>query len=62
MVIGTAAAYSMARFQTGGKHLSFWFLSQRMLVPMAVVIPVFLLYSRYCEAWFGFRLIDTDRV
>ena len=59
LVIGTAAAYSMARFRTGGKHLAFWFLSQRMLVPIAVIIPVFLLYSRYSEAWFGFQLVDT---
>ena len=59
VLIGTAAAYSMARFRTGGKHLAFWFLSQRMLLPIAVIIPVFLLYSKYCEAWFGFQLVDT---
>jgi multiple sugar transport system permease protein len=59
LIIGTAAAYSMARFRTGGKHLAFWFLSQRMLLPIAVIIPVFLLYSRYSEAWFGFALVDT---
>ena len=52
LIIG-AAAYSMARFRTGGKHLAFWFLSQRLLLPIAVIIPVFLLYSRYSEAWFG---------
>jgi multiple sugar transport system permease protein len=59
LFLGTAAAYSMARFRTGGKHLAFWFLSQRMLLPIAVIIPVFLLYSRYSEAWFGFQLVDT---
>jgi len=59
LVIGTAAAYSMARFRTGGKHLAFWFLSQRILPPVAVVIPIFLLYARYLEDWFGFTLIDT---
>ena len=59
VAIGTMAAYSMARFRTGGKHLAFWFLSQRMLPPVAIVIPVFLLYSRYSEEWLGFRLIDT---
>jgi multiple sugar transport system permease protein len=59
VALGTAAAYSMARFRTGGKHLAFWFLSQRMLPPIAIVIPVFLLYSRYSEEWFGFSLIDT---
>jgi len=59
VLIGTAAAYSMARFRTGGKHLAFWFLSQRIMPPVAIVIPVFLLYSRYSEDWFGFTLIDT---
>lgn len=59
VLIGTAAAYSMARFRTGGKHLSFWFLSQRILPPIAVVIPIFLLFSRYSQQWIGIRLIDT---
>jgi multiple sugar transport system permease protein len=56
---GAAAAYSMARFRTGGKHLAFWFLSQRMMPPIAIIIPIFLLYSRYSDEWFGFTLIDT---
>lgn len=60
VVLGAAAAYSMARFRTGGKHLAFWFLSGRMLPPIAIVIPVFLLYSRYSEEWFGYTLIDTQ--
>ena len=59
VALGTAAAYSMARFRTGGKHLAFWFLSQRMMPPIAIIIPIFLLYSRYSEEWFGFTLIDT---
>ncbi|MCY7303362.1 MAG: carbohydrate ABC transporter permease [Thermoleophilia bacterium] len=59
VLIGTAAAYSIARFRTGGKHLSFWFLSQRILPAIAVVIPIFLLFSRYSEEWFGFALIAT---
>lgn len=44
VVVGSAAAYSMARFRTGGKHLAFWVLSQRFLPPVAVVIPVFLMF------------------
>lgn len=59
VAIGTAAAYSMARYRTGGKHLAFWFLSQRMLPPIAVIIPIFLLYSRYSDQWVGVTLIDT---
>jgi multiple sugar transport system permease protein len=59
VAIGTAAAYSMARFRTGGKHLAFWFLSQRIMPPIAIIIPVFLLYSRYTEGWIGVSLVDT---
>ena len=59
LFVGTAAAYSMARFRTGGKHLAFWFRSQRIMPPVAVVIPIFLLYSRYSDEWIGFRLIVT---
>jgi multiple sugar transport system permease protein len=59
VIVGTAAAYSMARFRTGGKHLSFWFLSQRMLPPVAIVLPMFLLYSQYSREWLGLNLIDT---
>jgi multiple sugar transport system permease protein len=43
-LIGTLAAYSLARFGTGGQHLSFWILSQRFLPPVAVVLPIFLIY------------------
>lgn len=57
--VGTAAAFSLARFATGGKHLAFWFLSQRLLPPVAIVLPVFLLYSRYSREWLGVQLIDT---
>jgi multiple sugar transport system permease protein len=43
-LLGTFMAYSLARFNTGGKHLSFWVLSQRFLPPVAIVLPVFLIY------------------
>ena len=41
---GTLMAYSLARFNTGGRHLSFWVLSQRFLPPIAIVLPIFLIY------------------
>jgi len=52
MLIGTMCAYSLARFRTGGDHLANWILSQRMIPPIAVVFPIFLLY-----AWLGW--VDT---
>jgi multiple sugar transport system permease protein len=43
-LFGTLMAYSLARFNTGGRHLSFWVLSQRFLPPVAVILPIFLIY------------------
>lgn len=43
-LIGTMMAYSLARFNTGGQHLSFWVLSQRFLPPIAIILPLFLNY------------------
>ncbi len=43
-LLGTLMAYSLARFNTGGQHLSFWVLSQRFLPPIGIVLPVFLIY------------------
>jgi len=44
MVIGSLAAYSLARFRIGGKHFAFWILSIRMMPPVASVLPLFLFY------------------
>ncbi len=52
MFLGTLCAYSIARFRTGGDHLANWIISQRMVPPIAVVFPIFLLY-----VWF--KLVDT---
>jgi multiple sugar transport system permease protein len=55
MIIGSMAAYAMARFKTGGKNLAFIILSQRMLPPIAIVFPLFLMMR--VIGW-----IDTYRV
>lgn len=52
MLLGTFCAYSLARFNTGGKNLAMWIISQRMMPPIAVVFPVFLIY-----VYFG--MVDT---
>jgi multiple sugar transport system permease protein len=44
MIFGTFCAYSIARFRTGGDHLAMWIISQRMMPPIAVVFPIFLVY------------------
>lgn len=43
-LLGTMMAYSLARFATGGEHLAFWVLSQRFLPPVAIILPIFLLF------------------
>jgi multiple sugar transport system permease protein len=43
VIIGTFAAYGLSRFNTGGKHFAFWLLSQRMMPPVVMVVPYFLL-------------------
>ena len=45
MALGTIAAYSLARFRTGGTHFALWIISQRMIPPIAIVFPIFLLFS-----------------
>ncbi len=55
--IGACSGYSIARFHTGGTHFAFWILSQRFLPPIAVVLPIFLLY-RNAPDWFGVTLFD----
>lgn len=40
---GVLAAYSIARYKTGGENLAFWILSIRMAPPVAAIIPLFML-------------------
>jgi len=40
---GTPAGYAIARYQTGGRNFSFWLISQRLMPPLAILIPMFLL-------------------
>jgi multiple sugar transport system permease protein len=52
VVIGSLAAYSFARFRTGGENLSFWVLSTRMFPPVASALPLFLVFR-------SIHLLDT---
>jgi len=52
LALSIPAAYAIARYRVGGSVLAFWVLSQRMLPPIALVIPLFLLYAKL-------RLLDT---
>jgi len=45
LLLGTPAAYSLARFKLGGDRLAEWILSMRMIPPIVTVIPLFILFS-----------------
>ena len=52
-MLGTPAAYAIARFEfKGKKDIWFWFISNRMLSPIVVALPFFLIAR-------NLRLLDT---
>lgn len=52
LLLAIPTAYAIARHKVGGKFFPFWILTQRMLPPVAAVIPLFLLFVRL-------KFIDT---
>lgn len=58
---GTLAAYSIARFGTGGPSFPFQFLTVRMMPPIAVVVPIVALFAvlRLADTYFGMVLAYT---
>ncbi|WP_025038726.1 carbohydrate ABC transporter permease [Bradyrhizobium sp. DOA9] len=61
IVLGTLCAYSLARYGTGGENLAMWIISQRMIPPIAVVFPIFLIYVHFglVDGYFGLILLYT---
>lgn len=56
LLLGTPAAYAIARFEFRGKRdLWFWFISNRMISPIVMALPFFILAK-------NFKLIDTHIV
>jgi multiple sugar transport system permease protein len=54
LILGAPAAYAIARFEFKGKRdLWFWFISNRMISPIVVALPFFLIARQ-------FRLLDTQ--
>jgi multiple sugar transport system permease protein len=52
MILGSMAAYSLARYRTGGNNMSIGIMSLRMVPPMALAFPLFLMFA-------VFGLIDS---
>ncbi len=61
MVLGTICAYSLVRFKTGGENLAVWIISQRMMPPIAIAFPVFLLYVFFgwVDSYHGLIILYT---
>lgn len=56
ILLGTPAAYALARFDFRGKSdLWFWFISNRMISPIVLALPIYLLAL-------GLGLLDTHLV
>ncbi len=48
LIIGSFAGYGLARFPIGKKeNIAFWILSQRMMPPVAVIIPIYILFFQW---------------
>ncbi|MEZ4531142.1 MAG: carbohydrate ABC transporter permease [Thermomicrobiales bacterium] len=60
LAIGALAAYSIARFRTGGTSFSLAILGTQMLPPVALVIPFYLIVRQTVEVA-GYELKMFDR-
>ncbi len=63
ILIGTPAAYSLAQFEfpIRTKHLNFWFFSQRVMPPVVLLVPFFIMFVQFrlVDTWIGLILIYT---
>jgi multiple sugar transport system permease protein len=53
IVLGSLASYSFARYNPGGGHLMFFFLTTRMMPAIAVIIPFFVIFKAIGETAIG---------
>jgi len=61
IIISTLAAYSISRFRTGGLNFVNWILSTRMLPPIAVGIPIYVIFYQLgiLNTWLALILVYT---
>jgi len=61
VAFGTLAAWAMVRFGTGGENYPFQFLTVRMFPPIAVVVPMVVLFSvlRLSDTYLGLIIAYT---
>lgn len=46
LLLAIPAAYAITRYRVGGDNLPTWFLSMRMMPPIAPILPLFILFFR----------------
>ena len=47
LILGSLAAYVLTRHSIkGGKHIAFWMISLRMMPPIVVILPLYILFTR----------------
>lgn len=58
-LIALMAAYAISRYKIGGTALAGWFISQRMLPPVTVAIPLYVIYAKVklLNTWGGLILV-----
>lgn len=61
VLFGTLAAYSIVRYRTGGDSYAFQFLTVRMFPPIAVVVPMVVLFAmlRLSDTYIGLVIAYT---
>lgn len=62
LLIGSFAGYGLARFPIRKKdNIAFWILSQRMMPPVAIIIPIYILFFQWHihDTYLGIILIYT---
>ncbi len=59
LALGVTCAYALGRFRIGGKFLSMWILSQRFLPPIALVVPLYLMFRQFglLDTYFGLIIL-----
>ncbi len=61
IVVGSLAAYSFSRFQTGGPHIVSWILSVKFLPPVVFAVPLLLMFTKFglYNSWLGLIILYT---
>ena len=61
VLCGSLAAYSLARFNTGGKNYILWIISSRIIPPAVLVIPFYIIFRELgiLNTWYALIIAYT---